>query len=44
MFNDFDLGGHQRRGPVPTKGTDIAVTLEIEFMEAVLGAQKTVSF
>lgn len=38
MFDEFEQSGQHRRGSVQTKGSDIAVTLEIEFMEAVLGA------
>lgn len=36
-------GGQQRGQPTQTKGSDINVNLEIEFMEAILGAQKYVS-
>ena len=41
---DEDFFNHQQRGatwePPKTKGSDITLQLEVEFMEAVQGAQK----
>lgn len=37
-------GDGKQRGQVQTKGQDIVLNLEIEFLEAVEGTQKTVSF
>lgn len=40
----FGADGKQRQGAVQTKGQDIVMNLEIEFMEAVEGCSKTVSY
>lgn len=37
-------GRQQRGGKVQTKGQDVVLNLEIEFMEAIEGASKTVSY
>lgn len=40
----FGAEGKQRSQTVQTKGQDIVLNLEIDFMEAVEGCQKTISF
>lgn len=40
----FGGEGKQRGQSVQAKGQDIILNLDVEFMEAVEGAQKTVSF
>ena len=50
IFEEFEKmfgqegGGGRQRGQVQTKGQDIMLNMEIDFMDAVNGSQKTVTF
>lgn len=46
MFNDFENTFNRKRpqGKVKIKGPDVNLTLEIEFMEAIQGVKKQVTF
>ena len=45
MFqDDYSRGSHRKAKTTKTKGEDIVLQMEIDFMEAVKGCEKTVGF